>query len=102
MFGRTSGKVRTKTAPPLIYRRVLKFAVSKPFSSVCLVTIIIVGSYTAYFSAGLGVKFFPDIEPEQAVVQVLARGDLSAKEKDTPARLSKLSGRGKQYTIFWI
>ena len=27
-------------------------------------------------------KFFPDIEPEQAVVQVLTRGDLSSKEKD--------------------
>ena len=82
MFGRDSGEIRTKTTPPLIYRRILKFAVSKPLSSVGLVTIIIVGSYTAYFSAGLGVKFFPDIEPEQAVVQVLTRGDLSSKEKD--------------------
>ena len=29
-----------------------------------------------------GVSFFPDIEPDQAQVQVLARGDLSARERD--------------------
>ena len=29
---------------------------------------------------------FPEIEPEQAVVQVLARGDLSAEEKDAIVR----------------
>ena len=39
-------------------------------------------SFSVYFSAGLGVSFFPDIEPEQAVVQILARGDLAAEEKD--------------------
>ena len=72
-------KLRTLSLGEKLY----EFKDSKPFSSVCLVTIIIVASYTAYFSAGLGVKFFPDIEPEQAVVQVLTRGDLSAKEKDT-------------------
>ena len=38
--------------------------------------------FGAYFSAGLGVSFFPDIEPEQAVVEILARGDLAAEEKD--------------------
>ena len=27
--------------------------------------------FGAYFSAGLGVSFFPDIEPEQAVVEIL-------------------------------
>jgi len=56
-----------------------------------------VGSYTAYFSAKLGVQFFPDIEPEQAVVQILSRGDLSASEKnslvkDTEASISNLNG----------
>ena len=39
-------------------------------------------SFVGYASAGLGVEFFPKIEPEQAQVQVLARGDLSAKERD--------------------
>ena len=43
---------------------------------------IIVASFIGYSSAGLGVAFFPDIEPDQAQVQVLARGDLSAKERD--------------------
>ena len=30
--------------------------------------------------------FFPDIEPDQAQVQVLARGDLSARERDLLVR----------------
>ncbi|MEC7495703.1 MAG: efflux RND transporter permease subunit, partial [Pseudomonadota bacterium] len=43
---------------------------------------IIIASFVGYAKAGLGVSFFPDIEPDQAQVQVLARGDLSAKERD--------------------
>ena len=43
---------------------------------------IIIASFVGYGKAGLGVSFFPDIEPDQAQVQVLARGDLSAKERD--------------------
>ena len=39
-------------------------------------------SFGSYFSAGLGVSFFPDVEPEQAAIQVLARGDLAADERD--------------------
>ena len=39
-------------------------------------------AFGVYGSAGLGVSFFPDIEPEQAVVQILARGDLAAEERD--------------------
>ena len=50
----------------------------------------------------MGVSFFPEIEPEQAVVQVLARGDLSAEEKDaivrsTELRIGKLSGVDAKY-----
>ena len=67
---------------PKFYRRVLKFAVRRPVLVMTMVVSAIAASFIGYASAGLGVEFFPKIEPEQAQVQVLARGDLSAKERD--------------------
>ena len=67
---------------PRFYRWFLKKAIRYP-SVVVLGIVAFMGiSFGGYFSAGLGVSFFPEIEPEQAVVQVLARGDLSSKEAD--------------------
>ena len=67
---------------PRSYRWLLKKAVRYPFLVMASVIAIIIGSFMGYASTGLGVSFFPDIEPDQAQVQVLARGDLSAKERD--------------------
>ena len=96
-LGKISTDKRTKTTPPKLYKDILKISVTRPILSIFLVGLLIVGSYTAYFSAKLGVQFFPDIEPEQAVVQILSRGDLSASEKnslvkDTEASISILNG----------
>ncbi len=49
-----------------------------------LATVIAAG--TAYGSFGKGVEFFPDVEPESAMVQIQARGDLSIHEKDAVLR----------------
>ena len=84
IFGKSNtSKVRKvyKTAPK-IYRWLLKRAIQFPLTVVAIVIGFMVASFAGYFSAGLGVSFFPDIEPEQAIVQVLSRGDLSAAEKD--------------------
>ena len=67
---------------PKFYRWVLKFAVRRPVLVMTMVVSAMAASFVGYASAGLGVEFFPKIEPEQAQVQVLARGDLSAKERD--------------------
>ena len=67
---------------PRFYRKVLKFAVRRPVLVMSMVLSVMTASFMGYISAGLGVEFFPKIEPEQAQVQVLARGDLSAKERD--------------------
>ena len=96
-LGKISTDKRTNTTPPKFYKNILKNAVTRPILSIFLVSVLILGSYVAYFSAGLGVQFFPDIEPEQAVVQILSRGDLSASEKnslvkDTEASISGLNG----------
>ena len=47
-------------------------------------------------------SFFPDIEPEQAVVQILARGDLAAEERDklvqnAESRILDLEGVSAKY-----
>ncbi len=67
---------------PRSYRWLLKLSVRRPVSTMLVVVAVIVSSFVGYGSAGLGVSFFPDIEPDQAQVQVLARGDLSARERD--------------------
>ena len=59
-------------------------------------------SFGGYFSAGLWVSFFPDVEPEQAAIQVLARGDLAADERDdllrqAEARVLDLAGVSAKY-----
>ena len=67
---------------PRSYRVILKQAIRFPIITMFAVLGIIAASFASYFTAGHGVVFFPDIEPEQANVQILARGDLSAKERD--------------------
>ena len=71
-----------RRSAPRAYRWVLKRAIRFPSLVVLAVAGFMAFSFGAYFSAGLGVSFFPDIEPEQAVVEILARGDLAAEEKD--------------------
>ena len=79
---RQNFQMAVSATAPRFYRAVLKFAVRRP----AIVMVAVIGcmgaSFFGYASAGLGVSFFPDIEPDQAQVQVLARGDLSAKERD--------------------
>ena len=83
MIGKkTLAKGAVSATAPRPYRRLLKFAVRRPAITMLLVIAVIVSAFMGYGRAGLGVSFFPDIEPDQAQVQVLARGDLSARERD--------------------
>ena len=83
MFGKKAVTTATPhRSAPRSYRWILKRAIRYPFMVVLAVAGFMVFSFGAYFSAGLGVTFFPDVEPEQAVVQILARGDLAAEERD--------------------
>jgi len=47
---------------------------------------MLVGSMMAYGAFGRGVEFFPDVEPDNAVVLIHARGNLSIWEKDALVR----------------
>lgn len=79
---RQTSMLAVSSTAPQFYRSILKFAVRKPISVLVMVGAFMGISYTGYVMSGYGVAFFPDIEPDQAQVQVLARGDLSAKERD--------------------
>lgn len=47
---------------------------------------ILVGVWAWYATHGSGIEFFPDVEPEQALVYVHARGNYSTAEKDVLVR----------------
>lgn len=64
------------------YRSVLLPLLRHPAKTLLLALVLIGGTYGAYGSFGHGVEFFPDVEPEQVLVRVHARGDLSIYEKD--------------------
>ena len=68
------------------YIRLLERAVKQPLGVVALSIVILVGVYAAYGRFGNGVEFFPKIEPENALINVRARGDLSVFERDELVR----------------
>ena len=73
-----------------LYARFLNGVMSKPLlwpSVIVLIAVVtLVGVNVAYTKFGKGVEFFPDVEPEQALVYVHARGNLSVHEQDALVR----------------
>ena len=66
-----------------LYVSVLKVALNRPAIVVFLALGTMIGTYAAYGAFGKGVEFFPDVEPEQLIVNVHARGNMSVFERDT-------------------
>jgi multidrug efflux pump len=64
------------------YVRLLQRVLRRPGLFVGAALLVAIGSFAAYGTYGHGVEFFPDVEPEMAKLQVHARGDLSARERD--------------------
>ena len=69
-----------------LYVRVLGALLRHPGKVLLLAVLILAGSYAAYSELGKGVEFFPDVEPEFALLHVHARGDLSIQEKASIVR----------------
>ncbi len=65
-----------------LYVRLLEWAIDRPFAMLLLALLILVGGYAGYARFGAGVEFFPEVEPEQVVIHIHARGSLSALERD--------------------
>ncbi len=68
------------------YISFLRWAIRYPKLILLTAFIILATVYAGYGMFGKGVEFFPDVEPENAVIQVRARGDLSIVERDMLVR----------------
>ena len=68
------------------YGAALAVALRHPGKVLLAALLAIAGTYAAYFEFGRGMEFFPDVEPDLALIQIHARGDLSIREKDAIVR----------------
>ncbi len=68
------------------YIRLLTTAIQHPWKVVATTLAISVLVMWLYSLSGLGVSFFPDVEPKSATMVVRSHGDLSVKEKDVIMR----------------
>ena len=68
--------------PVGLYVRFLAVALRWPSLVLVLAVLTLGGTWFAYGNFGKGVEFFPEVEPDRAMVQIHARGNLSALEQD--------------------
>lgn len=68
------------------YSRVLERALHHPGKILLACVGLLVALQIAYGAQGKGVQFFPDVEPERAIILVHARGNLSIQERDALMR----------------
>lgn len=80
------GDIRKIGGATGIYVRVLEACVHNPGKIVMLGIATLVGVQVYYATHGNGVEFFPDVEPEVALVYVHARGNMSIHEQDQLVR----------------
>jgi multidrug efflux pump len=85
-----------------VYVRMLRTVLAHPGKMILAAVLILVAGYASYARFGLGVEFFPDVEPENAVLHVRARGDLSVDERDALVRRveSRILGMGEFATVY--
>ncbi len=80
------GEVRALTGFTGWYARILDHALHRPVLVICVALTLLVGVQGAYWTFGRGLQFFPDIEPDSAIIYVHARGNLAMVEKDQLVR----------------
>ena len=68
------------------YVQLLGKLLKHPGKTLMVAIVVMAGVYIVYGKLGKGVEFFPEVEPELALIQVHARGDLSIYEKDAIVR----------------
>lgn len=69
------------------YLKLLKSSLNHPTKTLGIITLLLITIYWAYGSFGNGINMFPYIDPTNGSIDIRARGDLSAKEKDDLVRL---------------
>jgi len=69
-----------------VYVKAMRLIVRFPLLIVLVAIGTLVGVQYYYATHGNGVEFFPNVEPEQAIVLIHARGNMSIDEKDALVR----------------
>ena len=69
-----------------VYLGLLRGALAHPGKVIVLALAVLIGAQIAYGQFGRGIEFFPTVEPENALLQVHARGNLSITERDALLR----------------
>ena len=64
------------------YVRMLRRVLRRPVAVLLASVAVLVGAWVLYGNYGKGVEFFPEVEPQNAAIQIFARGNLSVMEKD--------------------
>jgi len=77
-----TGDVRQVGGATGIYVRSLGFCLRHPGKVVLFAVISLISVQVYYAKHGNGVEFFPEVEPDMALVYVHARGNMSTLEKD--------------------
>ena len=91
IFGRPGkvGFVLSESSDPFLYKGLtgryvtfLNFSLQH-YGKVLVLSIgLLAGVWASYLTFGKGIEFFPKVEPDQAILQIFARGNLSVKEMD--------------------
>ena len=122
VFGRPGGGVSPATMKALaagergelndvkgftgFYLGVLRGALSHPGKVLLGAFTVLVAAQFAYASYGRGIEFFPEVEPDNAALQIHARGNLSIWERDALLRqvedeiLAFQRERGEMHSIY--
>ncbi len=77
-----SGDLSHITGFTRYYIKILTKAVHNPIKTLLVILSILMATYFIYGVLGKGVELFPEVEPENAMVLIHARGDLSVYERD--------------------
>jgi multidrug efflux pump len=80
------GDVRSLPGVTGAYARLLSLLIRRPIMVLLTAVAVLIGVQSYYWSTGGGVEFFPDVEPEQSLIHVHARGNMATNEKDALVR----------------
>ncbi len=95
MYESEKGDPRRMTGFMGGYIRVLEWSLLRPWTTLSLAMAGLVASFLAYGQYGNGVTFFPEVEPDYAQVEILAKDNFSVFEQDALVR--QVEGRLSQY-----
>lgn len=89
-----------------LYLRFLQNVLRAPSLVIVIAVVMLIAAQVSYGMFGRGVEFFPEVEPENTILQVHGRGNLSIEERDALLRqvedrvIELQRERGEFHTIF--